>query len=156
MCLSLFNTKTPTTPAIMIDFPTYADYEAWFLGHDELRLPAPDLCDDYAKASWILAEVDGYRLSDCLVHKNLAFGVPIFKLGEVKDANGNDVDLATIFHIASAARVLKDETHLTDGTQKDSSGNTLPMGQPLESYYYTDLAWGKSIFLCNFITGGTY
>ncbi len=110
------------------DFETFADLEAWFYLHDELRMPAPNLCDDYSRESRALAEMDGYFLSCHLVYKGLVYGIPVFTPGDVAP---NTVE--SVYHIANLAIV-------TD----------------TEEVYYIDLAWGKLIKLCNFMPGGKY
>jgi len=108
------------------DFETFADLEAWFEGHDELRMPMPNLCDDYSRESRALAETDGYFLSCELVYKGLCYGSIIF---EKPDRTPDE----SVYHIANMAIV-------TD----------------TQECYYVDLAWGKLIRLCNFHQGGKY
>lgn len=89
--------QTVEVPVPLKDFPTFGDLEAWFLLHDELRMPEPNLCDDYARESRILAEVDGYVLSYCLVADGVVYQSQVFDKG--------------VYHIANMAIVDKDETH---------------------------------------------
>ncbi len=110
------------------DFETLADLEAWFQLHDELRMPEPNLCDDYSRESRALAEVDGYHLACHLVWQGQVYGTVIFP---APDGSGKpDV---SVYHIANLAIVRDTET-----------------------CYYIDLAWGKLIKLCDFIKGGKY
>jgi hypothetical protein len=137
------------------NFATFAELEAWFLLHDELQMPSPNLCDDYSEEAMILAEVDGYRLSACLVYEGQVWSTMIFTAADL--ANEADKDPTHIYHIANSARVLADENHVADGvTTKDSSGNILKAGTPLESVYYLDLNWRKLYWLCCFVTGGKF
>ncbi len=106
------------------DFATFDDLEAWFELHKEMRMPAPNLCDDYARESRALAETDGYYLSYCLVYQGQAYGQTIF----AKPDGSPDT---SVFHIGNMAIV-------TD----------------IEECWYIDLAWGKLIKLCDFIPGG--
>lgn len=110
------------------NFNSYDELENWFELHDELRMPYPNLCDDYSEEAWRLAEADGFYLSQCLVSEGKAYQTVIFS--DPLDENQPD---KSVFHIANAARVM------------DS-----------EEYYYVDLNWGKLIKLCNFYKGGKY
>ncbi len=110
------------------DFETVADLEAWFDGHDELRMPSPNLCDDYSRESRMLAEMDGYFLSCELVYQGACYGVPVFTQ---EDVTPNTIE--SVYHIANMAIV-------TD----------------TQECFYVDLAWGKLIRLCNFYQGGKY
>jgi hypothetical protein len=112
------------------DFESINDLRAWFELHDELRMPAPNLCDDYARESQVLAEMDGYRLSCCLVAAGVAYMTPVF----TKPDGSTDT---SVYHIANMAIV-----------------NNGPSG--LTECWYIDLAWGKCLKLCDFVAGGKY
>jgi hypothetical protein len=86
--------EVPVYPELQ-DFPTFSDLESWFELHDELRLDPPNLCDDYARESRILAQTDGYFLSYCLVHEGKVYGQQIFN--------------PDVFHIANMAIVTDTE-----------------------------------------------
>ncbi len=123
MCFGWLKKKEPVS---LKDFATLADLEAWIDLHRELRMDAPNLCNDYARETRKLAEVDGYHLSLCLVFKGLEYGQTIF----VKPDGTPD---ETVFHIGNLAIV-------TD----------------TEDVFYVDLAWGKLTKLCQFKQGGNY
>ncbi len=132
-------TSNSTVPPALLesslkDFQTLEDLEAWYDLHKELRMEAPNICDDYARESRALAEVDGYDLSLCLVYAGYTYGVMIFD-----DPTDITKPNLTVFHVANLAIVLTDESH---GGQ--------------ESCYYLDLAWGKIIYLTGFFSGGKY
>ncbi len=125
---SFFKLFQKSDPTPLQDFATFSDLQDWFDHHDELRMPAPNLCDDYSRESRRLAEVDEYFLSCELVHQGQLYGAVIFP---APDGSGKpDV---SVFHIANMA--------IVDDTQ---------------ACYYVDLAWGKLIYLCQFIPGGQY
>lgn len=117
------------------DFATLADLEAWFDLHKELRLPSPNLCDDYSRESRRLAEVDGYFCTPHLVYQGSVYGTMVFDSSDFTDGTNP----FSVYHIANLAIVLNDEAH--DGKQ---------------SCYYCDLSWNKLIYLTSFISGGTY
>jgi len=78
------------------DFQTFSELEAWFDLHKELRMETPNLCDDYSRESRVLAELDGYFLSLCLVAKGIAYTTVVF-------------DDLTVYHIANMAIVTDTE-----------------------------------------------
>ncbi len=78
---------------LLQDFNTFEELEAWFLLHTELRLPEPNLCDDYSRQSRALAEVDGYFLSCCLVADGIAYTTQVMDKG--------------VFHIGNTAIVTE-------------------------------------------------
>jgi hypothetical protein len=145
MCL------TKQTAVTLKDFATFADLDAWFNLHNELRMPSPNLCDDYSRDARALAEADGYFLAPELVYQGQCYGQIIFPLAS--DPTKPDTN---VFHIADMAIVLADETHLADANTKDSSGNPVPIGTPLESCWYCDLNWNRLIYLTSFIPGGAF
>lgn len=110
----------------LVDFKNKEDLEAWYDLHKELRMPAPNLCDDYSRESRALAEVDGYFLSCCLVSKGKCYEAAIFTL---PDGSAD----SSVFHVGSMA-ILQEE----------------------QECWYVDLAWGKLMKLCDFIHGGKY
>jgi hypothetical protein len=87
-------------PDHLKDFETFAELEAWYELHDELRLPSPNLCDDYSREARALAEMDGYYLSCELVWDGQLYGQQIFPPGT--------------FHIGNLAIVNKGQDGLTD------------------------------------------
>jgi hypothetical protein len=115
-------------PAGLIDFASVSDLEAWFELHTELRMPAPNLCDDYSRESRKLAETDGYFLSLCLVWQGKVYNSIIFPASY--DPNQPDT---SVYHIANLAIVTS-----------------------TEEVWYVDLAWDKVIKLCSFAPGGQY
>ena len=119
--------KSPAA-AGLVDFATFADLEAWFDLHKELRLPAPNLCDDYSRESRALAEVDGYFLSCELVYQGQIYGQIIFP--DPVDPSKPDL---TVYHIANLAIISW-----------------------TEEVYYVDLAFNKLLKLTTFIPGGKY
>ncbi len=74
------------------DFETFEELESWFDLHKELRMPEPNLCDDYSRESRALAEADGYFLSLCLVAGGIAYTTTIFPD-------------ASVFHVGNMAIV---------------------------------------------------
>ncbi len=130
MCFRIFKPKVITE---LQDFPTYADLEAWFELHKELRMPAPNLCDDYSRESRKLAEIDAYFLSCMLVYQGSLYGAIVFS--DLKDSKKPDL---TVYHIANMAIVLDSD------------------GKGTEACYYVDLAFNKLLRLCPFISGGAY
>ncbi len=119
----------PSCQAELKDFDTFADLQAWFELHTELRMPAPNLCDDYSRESRRLAEIDGYFLSCELVYQGQCYATAVFTPTDFTDGT----DPKSVYHIANMAIVEEDQ-----------------------SVYYVDLAWGKLIKLCSFILGGKY
>lgn len=143
MCFGLFKKKktlpnpvpigqAPVLPVLLgepeslHDFATLADLEAWYDLHQELRMPEGNLCDDYAEETSILAEMDGYRVSDCLVYDGKVWGVEYYPRDPAKPDE-------QVFHVANSARVIEDH-----------------------SLYLVDLAWAKLEKLLNFIPGGKF
>lgn len=131
MCLkTLFKKKDPVPvpePRVYLkDFETLEDLEAWFDLHNELRMEAPNLCDDYSRESRLIAELDGYHLGCHLVYQGQCYFATIFP-----DANGNPDK--SVYHIGNIAIVSS-----------------------TEEVYYVDLAFNKLIKLCNFIIGGKF
>jgi hypothetical protein len=108
------------------DFESIDELRAWFELHDELRMPAPNLCDDYSREARALAEMDGYFLSCCLVAAGVAYMTPIF----MQPDGSPDT---SVYHIANMAIV----------TDK-------------QECWYVDLHVGKLIRLCDFVVGGKY
>ncbi len=81
--------------SLLRDFSTYLELESWFQLHTELRMPEPNLCDDYARESRALAELDGYHLGLCLVFDGKAYGTQVM----AKD----------VYHVGNMAIVLDDQ-----------------------------------------------
>lgn len=82
MCIAdLFKTKTITIhDANLKDFNTLAELQSWFDSRkDDINLPAPNLCDDYARESRELARQDGYYLSLCLVASGKVYQTQVFE-----------------------------------------------------------------------------
>jgi hypothetical protein len=94
---ALLGQPEPAQPKLK-DFSSLEELNEWFLSHDEMRLPAPNLCDDYSRKAMRLAEEDGYFLSTCLVFKGTAYGAIIF-------ANPDGSVDETAYHIANSAIV---------------------------------------------------
>lgn len=117
-------------PESLKDFETYAELVSWFDLHKELRMEPPNLCDDYSRESRALAELDGYYLSCCLVHRGMVYGIPVFTTPE-------GLPDESVFHIANLAIV-----------NYGGSGN--------QECWYVDLAWSKLIKLCEFFSGGKW
>ncbi len=130
MCLkTLFQKKEPPVKQTFLkDFATFEDLDAWFDLHKELRMEAPNLCDDYSRETRVIAELDGYFLGCHLVYQGACYGAVIFP-----DKNAPGKPDAGVYHIGNIAIVTS-----------------------TEEVYYVDLAFGKLIRLCNFITGGKY
>lgn len=108
------------------DFETLDSLKAWVNLHDELQLPAPNLCDDYSREARVLAEMDGYYLAPCLVFQGVCYGQMIFPDGD------NEPD-KSVYHI----------------------GNLAIVDDP-PSCYYVDLNWNKLVKLTDFYKGGKY
>ncbi len=113
-----------TTP--LKDFATFADLEAWYDLHKELRMPEGNLCDDIAEESIMIAEIDRKRLSTCLVWDGKVYGTEYYPRDPAKPDEG-------IYHITTSAIVRS------------------PHG-----IYLVDLAFGKLEHLTDFIPGGAY
>ncbi len=94
-------------PISLKDFDTLVDLEAWIDLHKELRMESPNLCDDYARETRKLAEVDGYFLSLCLVYAGKAYGTTIF-------AKVNDTPDESVYHIGNLAIVAGRECWYVD------------------------------------------
>lgn len=77
MCLKLI-AKTVESGSLK-DFQTRTDLEAWFELHKELRMPAPNLCDDYSDETIHLAEADGHHADRCLVFEGKTYATMISK-----------------------------------------------------------------------------
>jgi hypothetical protein len=134
------------------DFATYADLDAWYTLYTGLQLPQGNLCDDYSRDARLIAEMDGYFLSCELVAGGVCYQTIIFPLAS--DPTKPD---PAVFHIGNMAVVNKVETNRADGvTSKDSSGNVVPAGTPLETCYFVDLNWRMLIQLCGFFPGGEF
>jgi hypothetical protein len=109
------------------DFPTLADLEDWYNLHNP-TLPQGNWCDDYSKEAQILAETDGYRLSECLVYQGKVYFTQIF-------FNPDGSPNLTFYHVANMARVLSSP----------------------EAYYFIDLNWRiPPTKLCDLIEGGKF
>ncbi len=86
--LWLINLMFHKAPSLVLrDFDTFDELQSWFDLHNELRMPEPNLCDDYARESRILAEVDGYFLSYCLVSDGVAYTTQVLPKGTWHIAN---------------------------------------------------------------------
>ncbi len=86
---------TKAKQTFLKDFQTLEELQAWFGLHDELRMEAPNLCDDYSRESRALAEADGYFLSLCLVNDGEVYSIPVMDKG--------------VYHVANSAVITNTE-----------------------------------------------
>lgn len=111
----------PVPPPVIIyepltDFATLADLQAWFELHDELRMEAPNLCDDYSRESIELAQADGHRLSTCLVADGIAYFTRVQPAGTAHIANSAIVtDIEECWYVDLAFNQLLKLTNFYKG-----------------------------------------
>lgn len=63
------------------DFESFSDLEAWFDLHKELRMPSPNMCDDYSRETRELARLDGYWCTPHLVADGIVYVEQVFDKG---------------------------------------------------------------------------